>query len=68
MTDQGQTFKGVPVRPLPKRNRTWREGRVCAQDDCVTKLSIYNRSKFCWAHEPLHYYIPRGRKKSPQAA
>jgi hypothetical protein len=29
---------------------------------------MYNRSKYCWAHEPLHYYIARGRKKAPEAA
>jgi hypothetical protein len=24
---------------------------------------MYNRSKLCWSHEPIRYYIARGRKK-----
>jgi hypothetical protein len=46
----------------------WPAGRVCAEPGCITGISIYNRSKYCWAHEPLHYYVPRGRKKAPEAA
>jgi len=46
----------------------WGEGRVCAEPGCITKISIYNRSKYCWTHEPLHYYIARGRKKRAEAA
>ena len=68
MRDESQRLTGVAVRPLPKRNRTWREDRVCAEEGCETRLSIYNRSKFCWTHEPTRTYILRGRKKSPQAA
>jgi hypothetical protein len=41
---------------------------VCAQEGCVTRISIYNRAKYCWAHEPVQYYIARGRKKRPEAA
>jgi hypothetical protein len=68
MRDESHAFKGSPVRSLPRPNRVWSEGRVCAAEGCITKLSIYNRSKYCWAHEPLHYYIARGRKRRPQAA
>jgi hypothetical protein len=53
---------------LPKRNRVWSKDRTCAEDGCITRISIYNRSRYCWMHEPVRYYIPRGRKKSPQAA
>lgn len=56
------------MRSLPRRNRVWGAGRVCAQDGCITTLSVYNRSKYCWNHEPLHYYIARGRKKRREAA
>ncbi|HEY3209250.1 MAG TPA: hypothetical protein VGL18_05590 [Actinomycetota bacterium] len=68
MREESLSFKGAPVRSLPRRNRVWGEGRVCAQGGCITKLSIYNRSKYCWTHEPLHYYIARGRKKRAEAA
>lgn len=68
MRDSSPILKGAPVQALPKRNRTWSEGRVCADEGCVTRLSVYNRSKYCWAHEPVRYYIVRGRKKSSEAA
>jgi hypothetical protein len=68
MRDDSLTLRGAPVRSLPRRNRQWSAGRVCAEDGCITRLSRYNRSKYCWSHEPIHYYVARGRKKKPQAA
>lgn len=68
MREESLSLKGAPVRSLPPRNRVWGGGRVCAQEGCITKLSIYNRSSYCWTHEPLHYYIARGRKKRAEAA
>jgi len=68
MRDDQLTLRGAPVQALPRRNRVWGTGRVCAAEGCSTKLSIYNRARYCWAHEPIHYYIPRGRKKRPEAA
>jgi hypothetical protein len=68
MRDESLSLKGSTVRSLPRPNRVWAEGRECSAEGCITKLSIYNRSKFCWAHEPVHYYIARGRKKRPEAA
>jgi hypothetical protein len=68
MREESLSFKGAPVRSLPRRNRVWEGGRTCAENGCITRLSIYNRSKYCWAHEPLHYYIARGRKRRAEAA
>ena len=68
MRDETLSLRGTPVRPLPRRNRVWVAGRVCAEEGCITQLSIYNRSEFCWAHEPIHDYVMRGRKKRPEAA
>ncbi len=68
MRDESLSLRGATVRALPRRNRTWSTGRVCAQEGCVTRISIYNRAKYCWAHEPVQYYIARGRKKRPEAA
>jgi hypothetical protein len=68
MRDEGLPLRGAPIRALPRRNRRWPAGRVCAEPGCITAISTYNRSKYCWAHEPLHYYVPRGRKKAPEAA
>jgi hypothetical protein len=68
MRDETLSMRGSPVRSLPPRNRVWGQGRVCAEPGCITNLSMYNRSKYCWSHEPLHYYIARGRKKRAEAA
>ncbi len=68
MREEPLNLRGETVRPLPRRNRQWTSGRVCAEDGCVTRLSIYNRSTYCWAHEPEHAYVLRGRKRRPEAA
>jgi hypothetical protein len=62
------SYKGARVRSLPRPNRSYGSGRVCAAEGCGTKLSVYNRWVFCWQHEPLHSYSPRGRRKKRQAA
>ena len=49
-------------------NRTYSTGRVCAEPGCETKLSIYNKWRYCWQHEPVHAYVPRGKRKSKKAA
>jgi len=59
MRDDSLTLRGAPVRTLPRKNRVWSTGRVCAEDGCITKISRYNRSRYCWAHEPVHYYVAR---------
>jgi len=66
MTDD--RFRGATVRTLPKANRTYQTGRVCEEPGCGTKLSVYNKWKYCWQHEPVHAYIPRGKRKSRTAA
>jgi hypothetical protein len=41
---------------------------VCAEPGCETKLSRYNKWEFCWQHEPVHAYVPRGKRKSRKQA
>jgi hypothetical protein len=53
----GTAFTG-PSRP----SRTFARGRVCREDVCRTKLSIYNESDFCFLHEPQVTPRMRGRK------
>jgi hypothetical protein len=39
------------TRPLiGKKSKTFKAGRVCADDDCETKLSVYNSETFCNYH------------------
>jgi hypothetical protein len=68
MRDDPLSLRGAPVRTLPRRNRVFGPGRRCAEAGCITEISIYNKSKYCWTHEPVRYYIARGRKKRREAA
>ena len=68
MREESLALRGATVRPLPRKNRTWSIGRTCAEDGCITRISMYNRSTYCWAHDPVRYYVARGRKKKREAA
>jgi hypothetical protein len=61
-------MRGAPVRPLPRPSRTWASGRVCDAEGCTTKLSIYNKSPYCWQHEPIKYHLVRGKRRSKKEA
>jgi hypothetical protein len=68
MREDSLPMRGATVRALPPKNRTWAGGRMCAAEGCITRISIYNRSKYCWTHDPVRYYVARGRKKRAEAA
>ncbi|MBI4260719.1 MAG: hypothetical protein HY658_09155 [Actinobacteria bacterium] len=68
MRDGTQELRGVRIRELPRRNRTYPAGRVCAEEGCNTVLSIYSRWKRCWQHEPVHTFVSRGRRAKREAA
>ncbi|MCL4434975.1 MAG: hypothetical protein M1399_09520 [Actinobacteria bacterium] len=42
-------------QPVP----TFKKGRICRQDGCRTRLSIYNPGEFCYRHEAR--VAPRAR-------
>jgi hypothetical protein len=63
-----ERFRGASVRNLPRPNKTYSAGRVCDDPGCETKLSIYSKWKYCWQHEPVHSYVPRGKRKSRSEA
>ena len=44
------------------QSRTFPAGRVCAEDDCTTRLSIYNESDYCSLHHRAVTPRIRGRK------
>ena len=39
-----------------------RPGRICSEDGCQTRLSIYNDGSFCSVHAPMSTPRTRGRK------
>lgn len=53
----GKTLNG-PHRPP----RTFQQGRVCAESDCDTCLSIYNESRYCSLHGSHNAPRLRGKK------
>lgn len=64
MTDNGRVVADRMVtwhRPVT----TERAGRVCAQDGCTTRLSIYNSSDRCAQHHRFVTIVPRA---TPPAA
>ena len=67
-SDRAQ-YRGAAAQALPRRSRTYPKGRVCAEEGCTTILSVYNRSEFCWQHEPAEPNDPRdsGRRKRAAA-
>jgi hypothetical protein len=60
--------RGSRPRELPRPNRTYAQGRVCAHEGCDTRISIYNKSPYCWAHAPLRFPLVRGERKRKAAA
>ena len=67
---ENTVIRGSRPRELPRPNRTYSEGRVCGHDGCDTRISKYNKAKFCWAHAPVRYPLVRGerKKRSDKAA
>ncbi|MDQ3354516.1 MAG: hypothetical protein M3507_08565 [Actinomycetota bacterium] len=45
--------------PSPVRAQA---GRICREDGCQTRLSIYNDGAFCSVHTPMSTPRTRGRK------
>ncbi|MGH2766499.1 MAG: hypothetical protein ACRDKA_11405 [Actinomycetota bacterium] len=62
-----QVIRGARLRELPRPNRTYAQGRVCAHEGCETRLSVYNKAKYCWSHKPVTYPIVRGERKRTAA-
>ena len=60
-------LRGVAVTPMPaweKRPKPREaDGRVCAEFECGTVLSIYNKGKVCFKHQGDVYKIRRVRRR-----
>ncbi|HEV8572186.1 MAG TPA: hypothetical protein VGR49_03925 [Actinomycetota bacterium] len=61
-------IKGSRPRELPRPNRTYKTGRVCAQEGCETRISMYNKAPYCWTHTPMKFPLVRGERKKKAAA
>jgi len=56
------TIRGAHAVGLPKRSRSYSQGRTCGHPDCNTKLSIYNRRETCFIHAGVKIPRLRGKK------
>jgi hypothetical protein len=45
-----------------RASKAYKTNRVCGHEDCGTVLSIYNKGKYCYQHEPMVTPRTRGRK------
>jgi hypothetical protein len=61
-------IRGARPKELPRPNRTYGDDRVCAEEGCETRISRYNKSKYCWSHIPLTFPLVRGERKKKRAA
>ncbi len=62
MTTIEDTFLvGSRITSTEGSTRRYRTGRVCREDGCQTKLSVYNDGAFCSLHAPM--VVPRTRGK-----
>jgi hypothetical protein len=64
MEPREETISARRVTALPRVSRIYPEGRVCAHPGCFTVLSRYNAWDRCWEHEPMHRFVPRGKRTS----
>ena len=63
MPSDGDELVGQPAPSTGRPTKTFGKGRVCKEPDCGTALSIYNKGKYCYLHEPVVVPRTRGRKK-----
>ena len=52
----------TPIRSIERQQRRSAQGRVCLEDGCETRLSMYNHSEHCSLHAPMVTPRTRGRK------
>ena len=60
MSDNQMTLVGSIPRGSGRRPASFQAGRVCADADCSTQLSRYNRFDKCSVHQKTRYPRVRG--------
>ncbi len=60
-TIEESALLGSRITSTEGSTRRYRSGRVCGEDGCETKLSVYNDGAFCSLHAPM--VVPRTRGK-----
>ena len=58
-----EAIRGTAVPQKGRRPRRMAGERMCGAAECETKLSVYNRSAYCWVHEEPHPFVLDGVRK-----
>ena len=53
---------GHPITGNDRPSKAFSKDRVCREQGCETRLSMYNQGKFCSIHEPMTVPRTRGKK------
>ena len=51
-----------PITGSDRPSRAFTKNRICGEEGCGTKLSMYNQGKYCYQHEPMAVPRTRGKK------
>lgn len=62
MASTSEVIGAMPLNGGEKPSKAYSKDRVCSEPQCNTKLSMYNRGKYCYLHQPLTVPRTRGRK------
>lgn len=58
----GDSVSGERFTSADRLSVRFAADRVCAEDGCTTRLSIYNDGDHCSLHEPMSSQRVRGRR------
>jgi hypothetical protein len=61
LTRETTTITGRTPEKSGKRPKKSKEGRVCSDKSCDTKLTVYNTTDACYTHRPKRFPRVRGR-------
>ncbi len=51
-TEKSEVIGGETLKTPRRRPRVFASGRMCAEPECGTRLSVYNQERFCSLHTP----------------
>ena len=57
-----RALSGERITSAVAPSRRFRSGRICTEEGCRTRLSIYNDEKYCSLHHRISAPRTRGRK------
>lgn len=57
-----RSLGGHTLTSSERPSRAFAKNRTCGEPGCETRLSMYNKGKFCYLHEPMAVPRTRGKK------